>query len=306
MSGVSNPRAQAQFVERYLRGGGDYRYTLDQPDTEGKDPLQVFLFEAKAGHCEYFSTAMAIMMRSLGLPARNVTGFLGADYNPYGDYYAVRNGNAHSWVEVFIDGRWVTFDPTPASGQVFAAPSGLAVKMRQVIDAMRVRWAEYVVEYNIRDQAKALQGLAAWYRSLRGDRGAKPFGADGQTRGKSEFGADSVPARLALVRGHHERLWRWCPAGFGGAENAVAKPVRGGSSTRTETARFDSTFRSRAAFEAPAKRARRTSRRSNTPKSSTARGLPRPMKFARSPMRTSLRASARRRCPCTTTSDCAS
>ena len=198
VSGVSNPRAQAQFVERYLRGGGNYRYTLDQPDTEGRDPLQVFLFEAKAGHCEYFSTAMAIMMRSLGLPARNVTGFLGADYNPYGDYYAVRNGNAHSWVEVFIDGRWVTFDPTPASGQVFAAPSGLAVKMRQVIDAMRVRWAEYVVEYNIRDQAKALQGLAAWYRSLRGDRGAKPFGADGQTSGKSEF--EAIPFRPD---------WRW-------------------------------------------------------------------------------------------------
>lgn len=198
VSGVSNPYAQAQFVERYLRGGGNYRYTLDQPDTEGRDPLQVFLFEAKAGHCEYFSTAMAIMMRSLGLPARNVTGFLGADYNPYGAYYAVRNGHAHSWVEVFIDGRWITFDPTPASGQVFAAPSGLAVKMRQVIDAMRVRWAEYVVEYNIRDQAKALRGLAAWYRSLRGDRGAKRFGADGQSSGESEFGA--IPFRPD---------WRW-------------------------------------------------------------------------------------------------
>ena len=124
VNGVSNPYAQAQHVERYLRAGGKYRYTLEQPDTEGKDPLHVFLFEAKAGHCEYFSTAMAIMMRSLGLPARNVTGFLGADYNPYGDYYAVRNGHAHSWVEVFIDGRWLTFDPTPASGQVFTAPSG--------------------------------------------------------------------------------------------------------------------------------------------------------------------------------------
>ena len=97
---------------------------------------------------------MAIMMRSLGLPARNVTGFLGADYNPYGGYYAVRNGNAHSWVEVLINGQWVTFDPTPASGQVFASPSGLAVKLRQMMDAMRVRWADYIVEYNIRDQAK--------------------------------------------------------------------------------------------------------------------------------------------------------
>ncbi|HSN82717.1 MAG TPA: DUF3488 and transglutaminase-like domain-containing protein [Polyangiales bacterium] len=165
-AGASDPRTRAMRVEQYLRAG-DFRYTLEQPDTEDKDPLHVFLFDVRAGHCEYFSTAMAIMVRTLGLPARNVTGFLGADYNPYGRYYAVRNGNAHSWVEVYIDGRWVTFDPTPASREVFASPSGLMVKLRQMLDAMRVRWAEYVVEYNIRDQAQALRGMLDWYRSLR-------------------------------------------------------------------------------------------------------------------------------------------
>jgi hypothetical protein len=198
VQGVSDPHVQAQRVERYLRGGGNFRYTLEQPDTEGKDPLHVFLFEAKAGHCEYFSTAMAIMMRSLGFPARNVTGFLGADYNPYGDYYAVRNGHAHSWVEVLIDGHWVTFDPTPASGQVFTSPSGLTVKLRQIMDAMRVRWAEYIVEYNIRDQAKALQGFAAWYRSLRGKRGAAPTNGRGDSGDEHEFGP--IPFRPD---------WRW-------------------------------------------------------------------------------------------------
>ncbi len=195
---ASDPRAKAQLVERYLRGGGNYRYTLDQPDTEGKDPLHVFLFEAKAGHCEYFSTAMAMMMRSLGYPARNVTGFLGADYNPYGDYYAVRNGNAHSWVEVLIKGRWVTFDPTPAYGQVFASPSGFTVKLRQMVDAIRVRWAEYVVEFNIRDQAKALRGLTAWYRSLRGERRGKARGLEGDEG--HDQGLGSIPFRPD---------WRW-------------------------------------------------------------------------------------------------
>ena len=197
-AGVSDPRGKAQLIERYLRGGGNYRYTLDQPDTEGKDPLHVFLFEAKAGHCEYFSTAMAIMMRSLGYPARNVTGFLGADYNPYGDYYAVRNGNAHSWVEVLINGRWVTFDPTPAYGQVFASPSGFNVRLRQIVDAIRVRWAEYVVEFNIRDQAKALSGLAAWYRSLRGDRRGRNRGVGG--RSGDDEGLGKIPFRPD---------WRW-------------------------------------------------------------------------------------------------
>ncbi len=207
----TNPFARAQRIERYLRGGGDFRYTLEQPEVEDEDPLHVFLFEAKAGHCEYFSTAMAIMMRSLGLPARNVTGFLGADYNPYGDYFAVRNGHAHSWVEVLIEGRWRTYDPTPASGQVFAAPSGLAVKLRQMMDAMRVRWAEYVVEYNIRDQARALQGLADWYRSLRGNRGAMQSSANDALDGEHNFRANSVPSRLALVRGSDERVRRRRP-----------------------------------------------------------------------------------------------
>jgi transglutaminase-like putative cysteine protease len=196
--GATDPRVKAQLVERYLRGSGDYSYTLNQPETEGKDPLNVFLFEARAGHCEYFSTAMAIMMRSLGVPARNVTGFLGADYNPYGDYYAVRNGNAHSWVEVFAEGQWITFDPTPASGQVFRSPSGFTVKLRQMVDAMRVRWAEYVVEYNIRDQARALQGLLSWYRSLRSDR-----------RGSRSAGDDDEAAQEGLGDIPFRPDWRW-------------------------------------------------------------------------------------------------
>ncbi|MGB5811239.1 MAG: DUF3488 and transglutaminase-like domain-containing protein [Polyangiales bacterium] len=168
-AGDTRPMEIAQRVESYLRGAGGYEYSLQQPDTEGRDPLHVFLFDAKAGHCEYFSTAMAIMMRSLGYPARNVTGFLGADYNPYGGYYAVRNGNAHSWVEVMIAGKWVTFDPTPASRQVSTLPSSFAVKIRQMMDALRVRWAEYVVEFNIRDQARALRGFMSWYHSLKSD-----------------------------------------------------------------------------------------------------------------------------------------
>ena len=185
VGGATDPRAQAQLIERYLRL--TYRYSLEQPDTRGRDPLHAFLFEAKAGHCEYFSTAMALMMRSLGVATRNVTGFLGADYNPYGDYYAVRNGNAHSWVEVYADGRWVTFDPTPGSGQVFSAPSGFTVKIRQMVDAMRVRWAEYVVEFNIRDQARALQGLASWYRSIGGDRPGRGSKADDTHDGLGEI-----------------------------------------------------------------------------------------------------------------------
>ena len=77
-------------------------------------PLDDFLFDSKRGHCEFYSTAMAVMLRTLGVPTRNVTGFIGGTYNRFGRYYAVRQGDAHSWVEVYVDGQgWVTFDPTP-------------------------------------------------------------------------------------------------------------------------------------------------------------------------------------------------
>ena len=188
---ISDPKGQVQRIEAFLRADGGFEYTLVQPDTAGKDPLQVFLFEVKAGHCEYFSTAMAMMVRALGLPARNVTGFLGADYNPYGQYYAVRNSNAHSWVEVLIDGKWQTFDPTPPSSQVAIAPYGLSARLGQMLDALRVKWSEYVVEYNIRDQVAALRGLAAWYRSLRRESGAEGAREDedsGTTDGWGGFG----------------------------------------------------------------------------------------------------------------------
>ncbi|MBM4371230.1 MAG: DUF3488 domain-containing protein, partial [Deltaproteobacteria bacterium] len=86
--------------------------------TEGghdpRDPLADFLFGRRAGHCEYFSTAMAVMLRALDVPARSANGFLGGEYNDYGGYYMIKESDAHSWVEVFFpDYGWIPFDPTP-------------------------------------------------------------------------------------------------------------------------------------------------------------------------------------------------
>ena len=80
-----------------------YRYDLGSPSGKSKQPLDDFLFESKRGHCEFYSTAMAVMLRAVGVPTRNVTGFIGGSYNRFGKFYAVRQGDAHSWVEVFID-----------------------------------------------------------------------------------------------------------------------------------------------------------------------------------------------------------
>jgi LPXTG-motif cell wall-anchored protein len=172
--------AKARRLERYLRNGGVYKYSLQLPDTRGLLPLDVFLFDAKRGHCEYFSSALAIMLRSIGIPARNVTGFAGGEFNSYGGYYAVRQQDAHSWVEALLPDRgWVVFDPTPGSRDAFRA-AGLFGELRAVVDAMRAYWMTRVVGYDLRTQMRGLRDLRDFFKRFslgRGERGSEG-GAD--------------------------------------------------------------------------------------------------------------------------------
>jgi hypothetical protein len=152
---------RALAVEQHLRR--DYQYDLASPSGKYPQPLDHFLFESRSGHCEYFSTAMAVMLRTAGIPTRNVTGFVGGSYNRFGKFYAVRQGDAHSWVEVYIDGKgWLTFDPTPPSG---AAPQGeiegLLASLRDLFEAVAQRWNEHVVGYDLRKQVGLLESLSA-------------------------------------------------------------------------------------------------------------------------------------------------
>ncbi len=96
----------------------EYGYSLEMK-AGGPDPLADFLFNVKAGHCEYFSTAMAVMLRTRGIAARVVNGFLPGEYNEAAGAYTVRQSDAHSWVEVYFPETrsWVTFDPTPSAGR---------------------------------------------------------------------------------------------------------------------------------------------------------------------------------------------
>ncbi len=106
--------SRAQAVEDHLRS--NYAYSL-KANIGGREPLLEFLFQAKAGHCEYFASAMAVMLRSVGIPTRVVTGFYSALPEPVDDWYVIRSTDAHSWVEVWIQGRgWLVFDPTPPGG----------------------------------------------------------------------------------------------------------------------------------------------------------------------------------------------
>jgi transglutaminase-like putative cysteine protease len=169
--GATSTREQAHLIEARLRGG--YRYDLDSPSGAASNPLEDFLFRSKRGHCEFYSTAMTILLRELGVPARNVTGFVGGTYNRFSHSYVVRQGDAHSWVEVWLDGAgWTRFDPTPPSD---AAPrselTGVLAVMRDFVEALGQRWSRHVVGYDLRQQLGLYDELRDTYQRVIPHRG---------------------------------------------------------------------------------------------------------------------------------------
>ncbi|HET9479408.1 MAG TPA: DUF3488 and transglutaminase-like domain-containing protein [Pyrinomonadaceae bacterium] len=131
----------------------DYGYSLEMK-AGGADPLADFLFNVKTGHCEYFSTAMAVMLRTHGVAARVVNGFLPGEYNETAGAYTVRQSDAHSWVEVYFPETrsWVTFDPTPAAGRIEPVHTGLTAQLHKYAEALELLWFQYVVGYDRQEQ----------------------------------------------------------------------------------------------------------------------------------------------------------
>ncbi len=160
----TNPYKKAQIIERHLQTS--YAYTTNLPPVEGNNPVNSFLFNTKQGHCEFFATAMTLMMRSQNIPARLVNGFLGGVWNGSGNYMSVRQGDAHSWVEVYLpEYGWVPFDPTPSSGTTPMANNSITQQMRDLYDTARMRWMQWVIEYNLDSQVNALRRFSAMLSS---------------------------------------------------------------------------------------------------------------------------------------------
>jgi len=178
------PFDKSLAIESYLRNR--FTYTLNLTGKPGDDPLAHFLFETRAGHCEYFASAMTIMLRTLGIPTREVNGFLPGEYNDLGGDYIVRASDAHSWVEVYFPGLdWQTFDPTPAAPE---NETGFLTRLGQYADWMEITWSEWVIGYDFAHQmvmAQSLQrssrdfsdSLRAWYarQQVRGRRWMKSW-----------------------------------------------------------------------------------------------------------------------------------
>jgi protein-glutamine gamma-glutamyltransferase len=164
-AGAASERQRAERILERLTSG-ELGYTRRMRDPGDRTPLSAFLFVHREGHCEYFATAMAIMLRAEGIPARNVTGFLGGRWNAFGGYYAVRSADAHAWVEAYLPGEgWVTFDPTPPSGEL--AVLGVLDRLGEIYEAISAAWEERVVSWDLSSQRGMFREMFRWMRRLR-------------------------------------------------------------------------------------------------------------------------------------------
>ncbi|MEE9613820.1 MAG: DUF3488 and transglutaminase-like domain-containing protein [Thermodesulfobacteriota bacterium] len=167
-NGKNSVLARVMTIESHLKS--NYRYTLSPARGAGRTPIEDFLFFTREGYCEHYATAMVLLLRSVGIPARMVTGFLHGRWNEFGGYLLVRQQDAHTWVEAYVDGLgWVSFDPTPpGDAPPASALSGLAFYM----DSLRWRWARYVINYSLSDQIglaltveKEFTGIREFFRN---------------------------------------------------------------------------------------------------------------------------------------------
>jgi transglutaminase-like putative cysteine protease len=157
---VTKPYAKARALEFHLKN--NYSYSLDLSGTpNSSDPIAMFLFDVRKGHCEYFASAMVVMLRELGIPARLVNGFRAGDYNGLGNAWTVRQYHAHSWVEAYFGPYgWVEFDPTPTDRR--PPRTGLAAVFSDFMDAMELWWWEDVINYDFSKQYQFIGSMRAW------------------------------------------------------------------------------------------------------------------------------------------------
>ncbi|MDH3743912.1 MAG: DUF3488 and transglutaminase-like domain-containing protein [Acidobacteriota bacterium] len=177
--GVGSAKERVERLEDYLRSD-TFTYTLDVGNLSGEAPIERFLFESRRGYCEYFATSMILMLRSQGIPARLVAGFVGAERNSIEDYFIVRESNAHAWVEADVPGRgWTLLDPTPGvRGEVSTRSKGMSL-LSQAYDYLVFRWDRYVLTYGFSDQVGLFTRFRTawreWWRQF------KPDGPDIET-----------------------------------------------------------------------------------------------------------------------------
>jgi protein-glutamine gamma-glutamyltransferase len=216
VNGETSPARQARLVENYLQT--HFEYTLELPATEPADPLAFFLFHRKKGHCEYFASSMAVMLRMLQIPSRVITGFQSGVYNPISGSQLIRTSDAHSWVEAWLPDRgWVTYDPTPPDPH--AQRLSAWTRLGFYADAVDVFWQDWVLNYNLDRQLQLASrvGESSRHLSLNWTESPKMWAVQVGASLKSfarQFGFMTlgVLALLLMIRFLGPDGWRWWTA----------------------------------------------------------------------------------------------
>ncbi|MFO0665669.1 MAG: DUF3488 and transglutaminase-like domain-containing protein [Polyangiaceae bacterium] len=213
-AGLVTPRQKAEAIRKHLQS--DFTYDINSPSSGQPNPVDHFLTHSHRGHCEFFSTTLALMLRAEQIPSRNVTGFVGGTYNRFGKYYAIREGDAHSWVEAYISdsvlppspstpisGHWETLDATPALGtESLSETGGAFAYVRDLIEAVSQRWNRHVVGYDLYQQMHLFDRMSAGYDRARADAGLTSGLAERLTRPRVLLLGSVVVALFAV------RIWR--------------------------------------------------------------------------------------------------
>ena len=155
---------KSNAIEQYFHR--EFGYTTQMLTEQVPDPLAHFLFERKKGHCEYFASSMAVLLRAVRIPARVATGFQSGVYNPVSGWHIVRAADAHSWVEAYLPGRgWVTFDPTPPGAN--PPLSSFWSRLLFYGDAAETFWQEWVLNYDLDRQVNLAAQMEQSSRNLK-------------------------------------------------------------------------------------------------------------------------------------------
>ena len=267
VAGLADDRARAIALELWVSARA--RYALDAR-LDRRDPLGDFLFGTRAGHCEYFASALAVSLRLAGIPSRVIGGFHASLWNDTGRFWVVRRRDAHAWVEAFLPGAgWVRYDATPPAGRPTDTYAGALGTLARLRDALAFAWDQQVLGYDAERQravvtalrsgllaavargtdhpleltlllgVAALAASAVWIRRRRGSGTQGPSRADrAAPRGGPVWFYDEA-LRLLAVRGW-PRGAAETPRGFA-ARLAAAVPVPAGDALRSLTSAHEHT-----------------------------------------------------------------
>ena len=159
-AGLTEDEAKINAVVSHF--ATDYRYSLDPPGGDSKDPLVRFIFEAKAGHCELYAAAVAVLLRAAGIPARVATGYYGGYWNGAGGYLEMSDEDAHAWVEVYDGDRgWRWVDATPESERSGARREKALALIRDLYDRLEALWYEHVIDFDEQQRQRVVGGVTS-------------------------------------------------------------------------------------------------------------------------------------------------